>query len=149
MAFYNVFRNKKKAVIVMFSLSLSMILLNSVYTIITGFDIKKYLSNYMVGDFQMADEAYFNEYTGYKNEDTLTEDIVSEISSLTGVTGTGRVYFEEINHKLTDKAERWFKASVPENLKKSNDHNINDDINTGEIKCYLFGLDEHQPQNCI
>lgn len=112
MAFYNVFRNKKKAIVVMISLSLSIILLNSVYTMVKGFDMDKYVSNFIVSDFGIADAGYFNPSIGYKGQETLKEKTVGEIGSLKGIKNIGRVYCKEFKHKPTDKSLKWLKGQL-------------------------------------
>lgn len=142
MACSNVFRNRKKAVIVMISLSLSIILLNVFYTIVTGFDMEKFLSGEILRDFQIADVAYFNPYMGYIDQNTVTEDIVKEFSSQDGVEGLGRVYFNEYNHKLSDKAKKWFESSVNFNEKHVDKEYLQSLLQKGEIPSHLYGIDE-------
>ncbi|MTK12459.1 MAG: ABC transporter permease [Clostridiaceae bacterium] len=143
MALANIFRNKKKAVVVITSLSLSIILFNSVYTAVTGFDMDKYISENMCSDFAIGDVSYFNPLRGYSGQDTLTEDIVNEIGSVKGVKDIGRIYYKEYKHKLSDKSLEWFKNSI--NL-ESDDYNTKTDakkaVETGEINLHISGLDK-------
>lgn len=147
MAFANIFRNKKKAVVVMISLSISIVLLNSVYTIVTGFDMKKYLSGMMKSDFVIGDSNYFNAYSGFKGQDTLKEEIVNEIGALKGVEKIGKVYFKEGKHRITDKSMNWLKA-VLENSKELNTNNdwtideAKKTFKSGEIATHINGIDE-------
>lgn len=146
MALYNVFRNKKKAIIVMISLSLSIIILNSVYTIVKGFDMEKYLSFFMSSDFAMADAGYFNNFVGYRGQDTLKEKTVGEISSLKGVKSAGRVYFKECEHKLTDKSLKWLKAALESkgalNDKSGATEDASKILKSKEMKLYFSGFDK-------
>lgn len=143
MALSNIFRNKKKAVIVITSLSLSVTLFNSVYNIVTSFDMNKYLSESMCSDFAIGDVDYFNPRKGYCGEATLTEDIVKEIGSVNGVEDIGRIYYKECKHKLSDKSLNWFKNSINLN---SDDYYTRTDareaLNKGEISLHISGLDK-------
>ncbi|OOM14600.1 FtsX-like permease family protein [Clostridium saccharobutylicum] len=94
MAFCNVLRNKKKTIIVIISMSLSLILLNSVYTFIKGFDMDKYLSKYIVSDFIVGSANYFNNQKLFKSEsDTVSEETINTINNLDYIKSGGRIYF--------------------------------------------------------
>ncbi|KZL88573.1 ABC transporter permease [Clostridium magnum] len=147
MALSNIFRNFKKAFIVMLSLSLSIILLNSVYTIVTGFDMEKYISHNMISDFAIADAAYFNPSMGYKGQNTLTENTIKEISSLKGLEHISRIYFKAQYHKLDTKALKWFETSLKkeEKLRGSDDFYIKEskpELSKGQIFLSIYGLDK-------
>ncbi|WP_051542097.1 ABC transporter permease [Clostridium lundense] len=143
MALSNIFRNKKKALIVITSLSLSIILFNSVYTIVTGFDMDKYVSGEICSDFAIADVNYFNPQRGYNGQDTVTENIVNEIGSVKGIKDVGRIYYKELKHKLSDQSLNWFKNSIDLN---SNDFYTKTDakeaLKSGEITLHISGLDK-------
>ncbi|MCB2338831.1 ABC transporter permease [Clostridium estertheticum] len=146
MAFYNVFRNKKKAIVVMISLSLSIILFNSVYTIVKGFNMDKYVGEFMSSDFVIATVGYFNPSVGYKGQDTLKEKTVDKISSLKGVKNAGRIYFKEIKHKLTDKSLKWLKGALKSEIaikdKSGSTEETNKILESKEMKLELYGLDK-------
>ena len=60
MALSNLGRNRKRTVLVIVSLSLSVILMNSVVTMTESFDLDKYLSTFVDTDFLAAHAQYFN-----------------------------------------------------------------------------------------
>ncbi len=60
MALSNLGRNKGKTVIVIVSLSLAIVLLNSIFTFTNAFDMDKYLANFVSSDFVIANAKYFN-----------------------------------------------------------------------------------------
>lgn len=143
MALANIFRNKKKAIVVITSLSLSIVLFNSVYTIVSGFDMDKYLSGKMCSDFAIGDVNYLNPQRGYSGEDTLTEDIVNEIGSCKGVKDIGRIYYKEYKHKLNDNSLKWFKNSI--DLESDDPYTKTagkKEAETGEITLHISGLDK-------
>ena len=80
MALSNLGRNKGKTVIVIASLSLAIVLLNSIFTFTNAFDMDKYLANFVSSDFVIANAKYFNsEYSARKEElqeSNLTESFI-------------------------------------------------------------------------
>ena len=59
MAFANLGRNKRKTVLVVISLSLSVVLLNILVTFTGGFDMEKYLAKQACADFVVSTTDYF------------------------------------------------------------------------------------------
>lgn len=143
MALANIFRDKKKAFVVMASLSLSIILLNSFYSVVKGFDMNKYISGFMSSDFAIGDKAYFTPTKTFHGENTLTEEIVKEVSSLDGIKDMGRIYFKDNKHKLGFNSFEWFKNSVNLNSDDSYERNAAKKImENGEITLRLNGIDK-------
>lgn len=64
----------EKAVLVVFSLSLSLILLNTVCTLLKGFDMDKYVSNRSVSDYMVTDATTDNPALSERTEDGVTSD---------------------------------------------------------------------------
>lgn len=90
MASSNIVRNKKKTIITILSMVLSLALFNLTFTFSNGFDMNKYLSN-LKCDYIAADADYFN-VQHYQGSDTaLDESLVSEIKEM-GITAGGRTY---------------------------------------------------------
>ena len=77
MAFANLGRNKRKTVLVVISLSLSIVLLNILVLFVNGFDMDKYLSRMLCGDFIVSNNSYFR-YDGNMNEN-ISQDTIDEI----------------------------------------------------------------------
>lgn len=101
MAYENVFRNKKKAFVVIGSLSLSMILLNGVYTLVNGFDMAAYIANSITSDFQVASPSLYAPLN-YLETDVVSERDLAAFTTLPGITEVEGVYFKENEHKLTE-----------------------------------------------
>ena len=80
-AFSNLARNKKKTVVVITSLSLAVVLLNSVFTITNSFDMDTYLKKFVTSDFLIANARYFgmDHYWGF-DEETDTWDVIVKYS---------------------------------------------------------------------
>lgn len=97
MAYENVFRNRKKAFVVIASLSLSMILLNGVYTLVHGFDMEKFIANSIVSDFQIASPSLYAPLN-YLETEVVTDADMAAFAGLPGVTGLEAIYFKENSH---------------------------------------------------
>ena len=89
MAFANLGRNKKKTALVVVSLTLSVTLLNVLFSLVNGFDMDKYLDSLTCADFIVSSTDYFrynpaDEYIG--------QDIIDEIKENTDETISGSGY---------------------------------------------------------
>lgn len=104
MAYANVRRTPKKTAAVILSLSLSLILLNGTVTIVSGFDMDKYVKNSIVSDFYMTDATLTNPSIFSGILDGVSPELVEEVKKLDGVTDSGCVYMEEYEHKLDEPA---------------------------------------------
>ena len=145
MAFANVFRNRKKALLVTISLSLSLIILNCTYALVKGFDMDTYLSKKIVSDFVIADTNYFNVYTGYNGEDTLSEGFLRDLEVLEGVSEIGNVRFVEnmlkIDKNLKNNVDKILKTQ-PELYTDGYDEQIEAEIASGITLPHTYGIDE-------
>jgi len=91
MALANLGRNKKRTILVVISLSLSLVLLNTVFTLSQSIDMDKFLSKFVDTDFLIAHSDYFNnEFFGPKNQ--TTESFIEAVESQLGFEEGGRLY---------------------------------------------------------
>jgi putative ABC transport system permease protein len=91
MARANLSRNKKRTCLVVISLSLSLVLLNTAFTLSQSMDMNKYLSNFSDTDFLIAHAEYFQEdFTGPDN--ATTESYIQAVQSQPGFEEGGRLY---------------------------------------------------------
>lgn len=89
MAAANLGRDRKRTVLVLLSMSLSLVLFNSVYTVSLGFDMDKYLQKFVDMDFLVAHVDYFNYiYGGAYNE--VSQELIEEIEKQPGFLEGGR-----------------------------------------------------------
>ncbi len=105
MAFENIKRNKKKIVIVVMSLSMSLVLLNSIYSLVQGFDIDKFTASMTVSDFSAADATLDNFSVDYDAivTDGVTEDFLETLGKQKGVEDIGNIYLKDIEPTFTDE----------------------------------------------
>ena len=145
MAFANVFRSGKKVLLVTISLSLSLIILNCTYTLVKGFDMDTYLNKMIVSDFLIADTGYFNVYTGYNGQETVSEEFLIELSALNGDSEIGNVRFVEnmlkIDNTLKENVDRILKTQ-PELYTDVYKEQIEDEMTSGLTLPHTYGIDE-------
>ncbi len=97
MALANLARNKGRTAVAIASLSLAVILLNSVFTITNSFDLDKYLKKFVTSDFLIANARYFNsQYWGSTDntidQENLSESFIEACEAQDGFEKGGRIY---------------------------------------------------------
>ncbi|MCR8746864.1 ABC transporter permease [Romboutsia lituseburensis] len=142
MALSNVFKNKRKSFIVIASLSLSIILLNVVYTIIYGLDMDKYLVNLIGTDFTVGDTSFYRWEYGFGNySDALTEDICKEIENLDGVDSVDKIYNKGIDLPLIDEMKKNIELKKS-SVEQEDQNYINKVLKDKKIPTECYGIDE-------
>ncbi|WP_250675686.1 FtsX-like permease family protein [Paraclostridium ghonii] len=101
MAVSNIFKSKRKTFIAILSLSLSIIILNITYTLVSGFDMDKYLSGSIGTDFTIGDSSFYRWRFDPQNPNAVTNDLCKEIESINGVKAINKMYYREVNMPLT------------------------------------------------
>lgn len=115
-ALRNVFREKKRCFYVVLSLALSLVVLNSVYTMIIGFDESKYISNYVKTDFSVADAITDNLGATGQTYDGVTDSFISELKKQDGILNIGNIYAEQYCYQeLNDRDFARFKERLLDN----------------------------------
>ena len=89
MAFANFGRNKRKTVLVVISLSLSVVLLNLLVTFTRGFDMEKYLAKQTCADFIVSSTDYFR-YN--RSESYISQEQIKQIKTNTSESLSGSGY---------------------------------------------------------
>ncbi|WP_311080018.1 FtsX-like permease family protein [Paenibacillus polymyxa] len=91
MARTNLGRNKKRTILVLLSLSLGLVLLNTTFTLSQSLDMNKYVSKSHDTDFLIAHANYFQEhFTGPDN--ATTESYIQAVQAQPGFEEGGRLY---------------------------------------------------------
>ena len=89
MAFANLGRNKRKTVLVVISLSLSVVLLNILVTFTGGFDMEKYLAKKTCADFIVSSTDYFRyDYSS----SYISQEQIEQIKANTSLSLSGCGY---------------------------------------------------------
>ena len=103
MAWANLWRNKKRTVTVICSLTLGLVLLSCFYAKNAAFDMEKYLADLILADFELSDatsEDYINNYDPHGT--TLTDALVSQLESQEGVEASGHLYSAQIQWQMDE-----------------------------------------------
>ena len=101
----NLSRDKKKVFWVVLSLALSLVILNTVYTLLHGFSEDKYVSQSIATDFSIADATLDNPSIRNDNRNTtgISNELLNELSKLPGVEEIGNIYLESTYQRFTDE----------------------------------------------
>lgn len=95
MVYANLGRNKGKTILVVLSVSLSIILLNSALNAVDCFDKETYVQRRSISDFNVANELYGRQ-TGENVNKVISPEFVKTLENLPGVTGFGVTYYYEL-----------------------------------------------------
>jgi putative ABC transport system permease protein len=129
LALANLARDKKRVGIVVLSLTLSVLLVNGIYSVIIGLDPDKYVSRNIIGDFNILNVA---ENSNLDNDSVLSKRDINYLSSLEGVTDCFNVYCdrsagiefnpdrEKIVEQLLSNCKETAIQNVVESYKSSN-----------------------------
>lgn len=91
MALANLGRNCKRTVLVIVSMTLSLVLFNTVFTLSSGFDIDKYIEKFLNTDFVISTADYF-QYQFEKSEGDLSESFIEAVRQNENFEDGGRLY---------------------------------------------------------
>ena len=93
MAWANLGRSRGKTFLTVLSLTLAVVLLTLTVTLTSGFDMDKYVSNFIASDFILADAGQFQTGgDGFNDEMAVPEEIIAAVDAQGGITASGRVY---------------------------------------------------------
>lgn len=127
MALSNLGRSKRRTVLVFISLSLSLVLLNTVFTLSQSFDLEKFLAKFVDTDFLIAHADYFqNDFSGPENQ--TSESFIQVVKAQPGFEEGGRLYGGIVE-----------KFTVED--KKNTEQKYNIDI-YGNFMAVVYGLEE-------
>jgi putative ABC transport system permease protein len=103
LALSNLGRNHKRTALVLISLSLSLVLLNTTFTLSRSIDMDKYLSKFSDTDFLLAHADYFRyDFTGLDNE--VTPSFIASVEAQPGFEAGGRLYGAREAFSVEDSA---------------------------------------------
>jgi putative ABC transport system permease protein len=93
-AWANITREKKKLCVIVLSLSLSMVLLNSVFSAANSFDMDEYLSRSIISDFAAADSSVYG-VASDKNLAGVSAEFLAEAESH-GAEKVSNIYYHSV-----------------------------------------------------
>lgn len=88
----NMLRSRKKTIVVVLSLTLSMVLVNTLFTVLRGVDMDKYVSEQIVGDFVVMHDKN-SSYDDDANA-KITPEQVEYFKSIDGAEQVSPIYFQ-------------------------------------------------------
>ncbi len=145
MALANVMRNKKKMILVTISLSLSLIMLNTTFSIVNGFDMDKYVESQIVGDFLINDIGFGNFTVDFATKETISQQVLKDVTSQSGIEDIGSVYYSELPQEtdeqikmLIPEIKEGIGSELPTSYMESIDYVITQNI----VFTHLYGIDD-------
>lgn len=144
MAVWNLLRNKKKTVIVIISMALSISLLNFVFAFASGFDMDKYMDKFLIADFKIASSNYFNVNKGFRQDnDVVTENFIQDVKLQKGIEAAGGIFYN-LNETLTSynqQMEDIIYRGIPEEYLINSFFTLSGrDLKYGRVQ--LYGMEE-------
>ena len=149
MAWDNLWRNKKRTVTVICSLTLGLVLLSGFYAKNAAFDMEKYLADLTIADFTLSDsssEDYLNGYDPHRT--TLTGELVSAAESQQGLEAVGHQYSAQIDWQMDEATLQNVAAFYTEerladweSYDPAGAQALRDALSSGRASATLYGLD--------
>ena len=149
MAWDNLWRNKKRTVTVICSLTLGLVLLSGFYAKNAAFDMEKYLADLTIADFTLSDsssEDYLNGYDPHGT--TLTGELVSAAESQQGLETVGHQYSAQIDWQMDEATLQNVAAFYTEerladweSYDPAGAQALRDALSSGGASATLYGLD--------
>lgn len=138
MSLGNILRNKKKLLLMLASLSLSIILFSIIYTVISSFDVNKYLNTFISGDLVVKEESFNGRGSSTTDEYMLSEKVTDVLAKIDGVEGLDKVYYDYNVYPIDDTI-----AAVlePFGAVSNPDRFITDILKSGVIQQNIYGID--------
>lgn len=92
-----------KHTVVILSLSLSLIILNGVIGLVSGFDVNEFVKSDVVADFSIQDASLDSMAASFHETDSVDEDLLEKIKSQPGVTDLGNIYISTFWQEFSDE----------------------------------------------
>ncbi|MCK5130001.1 MAG: FtsX-like permease family protein, partial [Clostridiales bacterium] len=103
LAWNNLIRDKKKSIIIITTMFLSLIILNSAFSFSKGMSMEKFVETMISSDYTVASSRYFK-YQFNENSDSTSDVLINKIDS-SGIVEEGtKIYYTSITHILSDDA---------------------------------------------
>lgn len=97
MALSNLGRNRKRTVLVIISMTLSLVLFNTVFTLANGFDVEKYVEKFVNKDFIISTADYFNfKFGNTDNENDLSTSFIEAVKQNAAFDEGGKLYTTKV-----------------------------------------------------
>ena len=134
----NMSRNRKKTVVVVLSLTLSMVLVNMLFTVLNGIDEDKFVSNSIVGDIIIRHTDKTDSWD--ERAKGVTPDMIADFAQINGAD-IHPVYYEfGTVYPEAEPLERLNRLCQKYQNKKIQD--LINAVNEGHYRADVYGIDE-------
>lgn len=142
LAVENLKREKKKTVIVILSVTLSILLVNGLYSFVIGLDSEKYISQSIIGDYNISHVA-LNNMNMFIDETTVVEkEDLEYIENLDGVETCSNVYCDMFAYvTMTEPVEKWIR-SIYDNCSSQFKEEVDIYVKEQFLPCNYYGIDQ-------
>lgn len=124
--------DKRKAKKIILSISFSILLANTFYAMVKGFDAKMYIGRQLDADYTIAKTAFFHD-VGAREKETLTKEELGEDLPSAGILAEGGAAACYVNLPMSREAWVLYDQIVGKD-------NLNN--KEGNMLTYLYGLDD-------
>lgn len=153
MAWENLKRSRRKTILVVLSLALSVIVINVTVSVISSFDKNLYVKNFAATDFTVADGSVISKNYQDMDYEGVADPDIEAMSRMNGVTDIGAIRMSETLQRMEGEAlDRMTETyeSHPDWFTFSEDHQaaIEHEIyETHSIDAHIYGMDEFPYEN--
>ena len=142
MALTNLGRNRKKTVLVILSLSLSVVLLYGVSAFSAGFDMDKFVAKFVTADYLAGHKDVFKNRFGSENQE-LKDGFIASVNSVEGIKESGLIYYDTGNTTASMTKAQYLRFLDPMQLQFLGDEFQalkDEDLTNPSVG--IYGLDE-------
>lgn len=131
----NMGRNRRKAAVVIASLSLCLILLNGTYCLVKGFSFDEYVKSYLLEDLQVSHFSSVNLAAQDKDYEAVPQELIEKISKIPGVESVKTLRYRAGTLRISEESKEQFIAYYSSEDKKDSVifQSIIQDIEKSEI----------------
>lgn len=140
MAAGNMLRDWKKGLVVMVSIALSMLVVNCIVMLVTGYDFDSYQKIFLASDFQIDQMTAYALTTNYEG---VSPEVKQLLDACPDAEATGYVYYTEEKHKVEPHLmETWeqFAGEYQPYWTKYERADWEKMQETGEIRVHFLGI---------
>ncbi len=148
MAMASLGRNRKKSVLVILSLSLSVVLFHSTCSLVSGLDMDKFVKKFVISDYLIAHEDYFKSSFGAAKQE-VSETLIESINMQEGVKESGQIYRDTGIVQLPSITKKQYIQTLADMQLQYLDDNIRNmsDDDTLDVPIGMYGLDQFPYEN--
>lgn len=142
MAIQNMKRNWKGGLIVMLSIALSMVVVNSIVMLVNGYDFESYQKIFLASDFQLDQMTASRSNTNFNG---ISPKIQEKLEASPYNEQCGFVYYSDERHKMEGYLQKvWddFKEKYESHWDKYEKEYWDEVQNSGELSVHFLGINE-------